>query len=56
MVFPKSESLAKILIGFTIITPPIASPPYSKAFAPLIKLTLPAELISMFGACSIPHS
>ena len=38
------------------MTPPKASPPNSRALAPFISEILSAELMSMFGACSIPHS
>jgi len=39
-----------------IMTPPTASPAYFNALAPFITKILSIELISILGACSIPHS
>ena len=50
------ESFKSTLLGSVAITPPIAAPPNSKEFAPLITVIFSAVLISKFGACSIPHS
>ena len=55
-VLPYKLSAWGTLTGFIIIVPPIASPPYWRADAPLTTLTLPALFISILGACSTPHS
>ena len=54
MVFPKSVSFL-VLKGSIITIPPIASPPYCKAEAPLRTVIFPAAFTSKLGACSIPH-